>query len=409
MIETLRVRNFKALRDIEVPLRPFTVLIGPNDSGKSSILEALHVLGRCDQGRASNVRDDHAGRWDMDTLLALPLLLGPEPGRMVYRGDPERIIELDARGESPGSEPFHYRIQFGGHGIKGWVEDEEATFNKEKLICQNPDVTAFRVPGDEPGPEFFDKPIGSIPILTDGQLRANSLLAPLIAALSSQMVCFRPEILAMPCDLGAAKQGLSPQGYGLAAVIDALLTGPDRSAIQHLEEQLHRVVPTIRGVSLVTAELPASNGPRTGKALEFVLDGSPGQPVVTIPATQASQGAILAAGYLALVYSNTAGRLLIEEPENGLHPTALGFIVELLQKISRGEIGPAPRQVILTTHSPLLLNFVDPEDVLIVTRTEDNVRITPMVDTPHFAEHFTDFDLGELWYNLGEESLVKEQ
>jgi hypothetical protein len=59
----------------------------------------------------------------------------------------------------------------------------------------------------------------------------------------------------MPCELSAARHGLDAQGYGLAAVIDALLTGPDRSAIQRLEEQLHKVVPTIRGVSLVTTEL----------------------------------------------------------------------------------------------------------------------------------------------------------
>jgi predicted ATPase len=151
------------------------------------------------------------------------------------------------------------------------------------------------------------------------------------------------------------------------------------------------------------------DGARTGKALELVLAGGDNQrPAVTIPATETSQGVILAAGYLALVYSNTAQCLLIEEPENGLHPSALGFIVDLLQKVSRGEIGPGPRQVVLTTHSPLLLNFVDPDDVLIVTRADDNVRVTPMVETPHFAERFQDFDLGELWYNVGEDSLVKK-
>src|SRR6185437_2798899 len=45
MITKLHVQNFKCLRDVSVELRPFTVLIGKNDTGKSSLLEAIHTLG----------------------------------------------------------------------------------------------------------------------------------------------------------------------------------------------------------------------------------------------------------------------------------------------------------------------------------------------------------------------------
>jgi predicted ATPase len=43
MIETLKLRNFKVLRDVEVKLRPLTVIVGPNGSGKSTILQALSL------------------------------------------------------------------------------------------------------------------------------------------------------------------------------------------------------------------------------------------------------------------------------------------------------------------------------------------------------------------------------
>src|SRR6266478_1328559 len=46
MIESFRVQNYKALRDVEVKLTPMHVLIGPNDSGKTSVLEALGALCR---------------------------------------------------------------------------------------------------------------------------------------------------------------------------------------------------------------------------------------------------------------------------------------------------------------------------------------------------------------------------
>ncbi len=46
MITKLKVKNFKALRDIAIELTPIHVLIGPNDSGKTSILDVLAALCR---------------------------------------------------------------------------------------------------------------------------------------------------------------------------------------------------------------------------------------------------------------------------------------------------------------------------------------------------------------------------
>jgi predicted ATPase len=50
MIQSLSIRNFKALREVDVELRPLTVIVGPNASGKSSILQAIAILSRCASG-----------------------------------------------------------------------------------------------------------------------------------------------------------------------------------------------------------------------------------------------------------------------------------------------------------------------------------------------------------------------
>src|SRR5437762_406195 len=44
MIETVSFKNFKALRDVTIPLERFTVLVGPNASGKTSVLQGLSYL-----------------------------------------------------------------------------------------------------------------------------------------------------------------------------------------------------------------------------------------------------------------------------------------------------------------------------------------------------------------------------
>ena len=73
------------------------------------------------------------------------------------------------------------------------------------------------------------------------------------------------------------------------------------------------------------------------KALEFILAGN-GQPPVTIPGSLASGGVLLLTAFLTLAYTQTQDLLLFEEPENGLHPTRLQMVVDILRN-EPGEVG----------------------------------------------------------------------
>src|SRR5262249_819725 len=137
----------------------------------------------------------------------------------------------------------------------------------------------------------------------------------------------------------------------LASVLDALLNTPGRAAFLAIESALHDAIPTLNGINL-----PPVEHQQGAKAVEFILTGN-GQPAITIPATLPSTGALLLTAYLVLAYGNAPGLLLIEEPENGLHPSRLELVIGILRKISKGEVGNRKRQVVVTTHSPLLLNY----------------------------------------------------
>jgi predicted ATPase len=197
---------------------------------------------------------------------------------------------------------------------------------------------------------------------------------------------------------------LSTTGDNLAAVLNSLLTGPDRAAVVELEGKLREAIPTLQGLST-----PAADASGSLRQIEFALAG-PSRPPVTIPSSQASDGAMLLTAFLALAYGNTPQILLIEEPENGLHPSRLQMVIEILRKMSRGEVGNQPRQIILTTHSPLLLNFVQPEEVRIFQRAADGAtRVTPMDQIPNIERLHKEYAAGEMWYLFGEEELVKGQ
>lgn len=99
--------------------------------------------------------------------------------------------------------------------------------------------------------------------------------------------------------------------------------------------------------------------------------------------------------------------LLIEEPENGIHPKRLIEVAKLLRQfVEREENAP---QIIMTTHSPYLLSEFQPEEVTLMRRQPDgSAKAFPLRDAPHIHERMGDgFYLGELWYNLNEEDLLK--
>jgi len=127
---------------------------------------------------------------------------------------------------------------------------------------------------------------------------------------------------------------------------------------------------------------------------------------VEIPAGLASGGTLVTLAFLALAHLPEPRKLLlIEEPENVLHPGRLKEIVPMLRELTSQQ----GCQVIVTTHSSLLLDFVDPAEVRLFRRNADeNVEVYNVADVPDIRERLKYLMLGELVYNEGEQELVKE-
>jgi predicted ATPase len=396
MIDLVHLENFKCLLDLTVRLGPFTVLIGPNDSGKSSFLDAVYILGRTTQAPLPEVFETRPVRSASSSLEQL-----------VWCADTGRTIGWHVNARTP-AEPFEYHLELPakynwrtrpslGHGVP-WVERlvfaGTVSFDSGTLKFQKghgAQVNQATVPLD-----------GTRTILAaSAQVGAPGLQAAAHALASTVKYQLDPEALRLPGAPAPSPQ-LTPSGDNLATVLESILTGPDRSAVVNLERTLHEAIPTLAGITLPTVQQPNPT-----KALEFTLAGRNGQPV-TIPAALASDGALLLTAFLALAYGNTPDILLIEEPENGLHPSRLKLVIDILYKISRGEIGNRPRQVVLTTQSPLLLNFVRAEEVRIFRRNEGGAtEVTEMHTLPNISNLLKEFATGELWYLFGEEELLK--
>jgi predicted ATPase len=90
----------------------------------------------------------------------------------------------------------------------------------------------------------------------------------------------------------------------------------------------------------------------------------------------------------------THGLLCIEEPEHGLHPLVFGPLLDTLREYCPPG---GTRQVVLSTHSPDLVDAAGPEEVLVVERNKAGSTEFRYLSASQLDRWLQDFRLGELW------------
>jgi len=182
-------------------------------------------------------------------------------------------------------------------------------------------------------------------------------------------------------------------GSNLAQVVDALLAN-DRDRFDRIEREFARLVPLVRRIA------PSPRG--TSRQLAFRLSYRD----ELLDATRASDGLVLLLAFVVLAHHPSPPKaLLVEQPEDGVHPDRLGEIVGLLRGLSEGRFGRKV-PVVLTTHSAYLLDLIRPEEVHFLIRGEDGATEAHRFDSiPSLAERMESFHLGEFWTFKGEQGL----
>ena len=116
-----------------------------------------------------------------------------------------------------------------------------------------------------------------------------------------------------------------------------------------------------------------------------------------MPAKHISTGLLYYLVFATLPYLEPVSVLLVEEPENGLHPARIKEVMAVLREMSQDT------QVLIATHSPLVVNELTPEEVSIVTRDTDNgTKVISIKDIPNFEERSAVYALGELWLSYAD-------
>jgi predicted ATPase len=198
--------------------------------------------------------------------------------------------------------------------------------------------------------------------------------------------------IAHPTQVGPNVQ-LDRNGSGLAGVLDQLRDDHEARFIA-LNEEMRRWLPEYEKIEF--------DRPAQGQKAVVLLTKKGGH---RIPAAHLSQGTLLALALLTLAYQPNPPLLIgLEEPDRGLHPRILRELRDALYRLSYPEsAGEArrPVQVIVTTHSPYLLDLYreHPEEVVLAQKDGLDVHFERLADKPDFEEILGDAPLSEAWYS----------
>ncbi len=414
MITLIEALNYRCLRYVRRPLDRFHVLVGPNASGKTTFLEVVAFVGRlvsdgletAIRERSPNPRDllfgREGSRFELAVEVEIPRQRFPEvpteftciryeisigideataqtsiqseslsflgddepicgprslfpdaqlAPKTIFRGSSKRVSRKAILSKSPtsGKDNYYPEIKRGKGG--GWVPSFQL----------GPQRSAFaNLPEDEsrfPVSTWFKK------FLSDAVQR--------IVLDSLQMRLASPP---------GSPRSFKTDGSNLPWVVEDLIQKhPEqfRAWIAHLQTAL----PDLVGIRTVERE--------DDKHRYLVVQYRGG---LDVPSWTTSDGTLrLLALTLPAYLPGLSGVFLIEEPENGIHPRAVETMYQSLSNVYDA-------QILLATHSPVILGAVEPAQVLCFAK--DDAGATDIVrgdQHPALLEWQRDTSLGDLF------------
>ena len=368
MITKLAIQHFRSIGDISLDLRPLTVFVGPNGAGKSNIIDAVRfVRDALDQSLDQAINDRHGMKNIRQWSPTRPYDVSIELETETDWGKSEMAVRYGFA-LSSSKDAFSVKREGGDVSVKGRIEGLK--------FIRNLDSAEIIYPDEDPSVKKADS----------SELFLSSAIifgrARIIHALTDfQAYAIYPNTLREP-QKQSNEPHLSTHGDNIASIIKKLRAKRRTDALNEIISGMRQVVPDLENVTVQSLGgyiVPRfSIKPEEGKGHYFDVD-------------QMSDGTLRVLGLLVALYQDPGpGVIALEEPELTVHPGILQMLAEMIREVSQR------RQIFVTTHSPELLDYFDPEDIVAVDYENGETTAGPLDESQKEAVRERLFRLGEL-------------
>ena len=368
----LRATSYRSLRHETIELTDLNLFIGPNASGKSTILDALRFLSE-----GVRARDFRQAAFSRGGIV-----------HMAWKGEDANQIELVVRLENNGTE-YEWSVRLVRSGYDFYVTEHVA----ELPDASSPPVSLLDANQGEGW--WWSGKEGRVELKQDPTSCAlaaaaadASFPARDVAEFIGRWGFFDPNPFLLRRDWTGVEAGrLEHYGRNLGGTLYALKAS---SSLKF--EKIVQATQSILG-------LPSEIEPRESDEGRFYFAQSEPGLQHKVHQMGVSSGTLRMLALMTALFAEADVTLLgIEEPENYVHPTALSsFVKHLLDARERV-------QFMVTTHSPLLLDFLDePEAIRVVQRNEHGTTVMKgeNPDNVRKALEASGFGLGEFYETRG--------
>ncbi len=389
MLTRVQALNYRCLRYVDRPLLPFQVLIGPNASGKSSFLDVVALLGDyaregLDNALLQTFQNPTGRATRVDQLIFNQSAPGFELA--VELQVPQNLASLYkyARYEVGFTKQESGELAIAGENL--WLhndsEAESASPVQRSLFPLEliPPKTLFKVSGKKKPPKGWRKVVSKIPQSGNDYFRDESgdwNIMFRVGTRKSSLGGLPQDETRFPISMWV--RDMLREGIHILALNSIAMRRPcspseshtfkvDGSNLPLVVQDLQQKYPEVfqEWVAHIQTVLPdvktilVQSRPEDKHlylAVQYDFGGDP------VPAWLLSDGTLRMLALTLLAYMPShEGVYLIEEPENGIHPKAIEAVFQSLSSVYDS-------QILLATHSPLILNLAKKEQILCFAKT----------------------------------------
>jgi predicted ATPase len=420
-IEGIRIRNFRALRDVTLgrvfsvqhplPLTPMTAVIGKNGAGKSTLFDAFGFLADC-LGTGVEEAFDLRGRGGFERVKSHDSP-GPIAFEVYYKEEGsarpityELAIDRDSSGRPyvlrerlrqrrKGQRrgwPFSFLILNEGKGVawRGDTEGRQIDEGEVQLDLLDLIEAVKKEDKEESGEtevvELDDK--RKLGIATLGSLKQHPRIAAFRRFLEGWYLSYFTPDAARSLPLAGPQKHLNIHGDNLGNVVQFM----QREYPKKFQSILDRIAKKIPGILKIDTEKS-----QDGRLLLRFNDRGFSDPFYS---QQMSDGTLKVFAYLLLLEDPSPPPFLcVEEPENGLYHKLLEALAKEFRDHANSQ--RAGSQVFVTTHQPYFVDAMTPEEVWVLEKGADGFcGIRRASDDPTVENMVKEgLLLGGLWYS----------